>query len=106
MEVSQHILTVLILLNCFDFNVNAHEPNFDLADMEFTTIVKAKDKECFYQYAKPKQTLRFEYRVVDAGFSKLDIRQDLKISFYVISPNEKVVVKETKKSHGIKSYVI
>ncbi|GFX53542.1 GOLD domain-containing protein [Trichonephila clavipes] len=104
--------------------VYAHEPNFNLADMEFITKVTAKSKEFFYQYAKPKQTLRFEcqtsdsqpnqhkdwktvlvsYRglVVDSGFSKLDISRDMTISFYVRSPDNKIVVKDLKKSHAIK----
>ncbi|KAF8791102.1 Transmembrane emp24 domain-containing protein like [Argiope bruennichi] len=74
--------------------------------MELITVIKAREKECFYQFAKPRQALRFEYRVVDAGFSSLGITRDLKITFYVRSPDNKVVVKDVKKSNGIKTYEI
>ncbi|CAL1263698.1 unnamed protein product [Larinioides sclopetarius] len=106
MVVCRRTLEFFIILLYFECEVYAHELNFNLADMEFTTVVKAGEKECFYQYAKPREALRFEYRVVDAGFSKLDITRDLRITFYVRSPDKKVVVKHVKKSNGIKTYEV
>ncbi|XP_054713426.1 transmembrane emp24 domain-containing protein 1-like [Uloborus diversus] len=75
--------------------------NFNFSDVELTTLVKAKEVDCFYQYAKPKQTLRFEYRVVNSDYSVFSGTSDLLITFYVVAPNQKVVVKEIKKSNGI-----
>ncbi|GFY59225.1 transmembrane emp24 domain-containing protein 5 [Trichonephila inaurata madagascariensis] len=106
MAFRQWVLYCILVLFCLQCMVYAHEPNFNLADMEFITKVTAKSKECFYQYAKPKQTLRFQYQVVDSGFSKLDISRDMTISFYVRSPDNKIVVKDLKKSHAIKKYDI
>lgn len=35
----------------------------DFADVELTTIVKSKTKECFYQFAESRYIMRFEYQV-------------------------------------------
>ncbi|KAG8198592.1 hypothetical protein JTE90_026490 [Oedothorax gibbosus] len=93
---------IVIIIASLYGSIFAHDPKFDLADIEFTTIVKANSEECFYQYAKPKQTLRFEYRVVDSGLTSLN--RDLKISFSVRTPKGKTIIKEIEKTQAIKKH--
>ncbi|XP_071043848.1 transmembrane emp24 domain-containing protein 1-like isoform X2 [Parasteatoda tepidariorum] len=46
------------------------------------------------------------FHVVDAGYSKFDVNSDLKITFYVISPQKKTVLQENKKDMAILKYKV
>ncbi|KFM66714.1 Transmembrane emp24 domain-containing protein 1, partial [Stegodyphus mimosarum] len=80
--------------------------NFEFPNIELTIMVKPREQECFYQYSLPKQILRFEYRVIDADYSRYGVVSELKINFYVRSPEKKTVLKYIKKSHGIETYAV
>ncbi|XP_077382164.1 transmembrane emp24 domain-containing protein 1-like [Festucalex cinctus] len=62
-------------------------------DMEFTFLLPAGSKECFFQTIDKDNKLEFEYRVI--GQSNLDV------SFTMISPSGHREFEDRRKSHAI-----
>ncbi|XP_071955907.1 transmembrane emp24 domain-containing protein 5-like [Antedon mediterranea] len=62
-------------------------------EIDMTVLVPAGRRECFYQPIKAKQTLDFEFQVIEGG--------DLDINFLLRSPSNKAVATEARKAEGI-----
>ncbi|XP_033100040.1 transmembrane emp24 domain-containing protein 5-like [Anneissia japonica] len=62
-------------------------------EIDMTVLVPAGRRECFYQSIKAKQTLDFEFQVIEGG--------DLDINFIIRSPSNKALATEARKAEGI-----
>lgn len=90
----------------FNF-VENHLANFNVADVELTITVKAGKRDCFYQYAKKDQTLKFEYRVVDASFGDhFGAAKELSISFFVYSSRGHEIFSDVQKKDAVHKYEV
>lgn len=61
-----------------------------------TVIVPAGQRECFHQHMKEKQTLDFEYQVLEGG--------DLDINFILRSPTNKALATDARKEDAIHTF--
>ncbi|XP_077591543.1 transmembrane emp24 domain-containing protein 1-like [Stigmatopora nigra] len=82
------------LLACLAFlAINVVRVLASTQDMEFTFLLPAGSKECFYQTLEKDNSLEFEYQVV--GQANLDI------TFFMISPIGRREFEDKRKKHGL-----
>ncbi|XP_077474706.1 transmembrane emp24 domain-containing protein 1-like [Stigmatopora argus] len=86
------------LLACLAFlAVNVVRVLSSTQDMEFTFVLPAGSKECFYQKLEKNSTLEFEYQVV--GQANQQANQD--ITFAIISPTGRREFEDKRKKHAL-----
>ncbi|CAH1785565.1 unnamed protein product [Owenia fusiformis] len=79
-------LSIVILLACI-FKI------CECIEADFTVVVKAAGRECFYQHVNEGVNIELEYQVVEGG--------DLDINFVLSSPSGKVILTEIRRTDGI-----
>lgn len=64
-------------------------------DFAITFKIGAGRQECFYEPLKSGMSVEVEYQVIEGG--------ELDITFYLLSPNHEMLVKEERKMDGLHS---
>jgi len=67
--------------------------SFDDSEKDYTIVVNAGKRDCYFETFKKDMSFEIEYQVVDGG--------DLDINFEIISPAGKVMISDRRQEDGL-----